>query len=96
MVKKGVLKCGFKFSINDSHLDDMELLEDLVEIDKGDILKLPAAITKLLGETQKKKLYDKLRDKKTGVVSSTSVGEALQEMFEIMNENDPEDTAKNS
>lgn len=94
MLKKGTLKNGFKFTIDDARLDDMELLEDLVAVDNGNVLVLPAVINKMLGETQKKRLYDKLRDKKTGVVSSTAVGEALAEMFTALE--DPEETAKNS
>lgn len=94
MLKKGTLKNGFKFTIDDTRLDDMELLEQLVEIDKGNVLVLPEVINKIIGEDQKKKLYDSLRDKKTGVVSSTAVGDALTEMFEVIN--DQEDTAKNS
>ena len=56
MLKKGTLKNGFKFTIDDARLDDMELLEDLVAVDNGNVLVLPAVINKMLGETQKKRL----------------------------------------
>lgn len=96
MVKKITLQNGFKCEIDDQRLDDMELLEDLVAVDKGDVLKLPAIIEKILGVEQKKKLYDKVRDKKTGTVSSIAVADALQEIMETMSEQDAEDAAKNS
>lgn len=96
MVREITLQNGFKCSIDDQRLDDMELLEDLVEVDEGNVMKLPAIIDKILGVAQKKKLYNKLRDKKTGTVSSIAVAEALQEIMESMGEVDAEDTAKNS
>ena len=96
MVKRITLQNGFKCSIDDQRLDDMELLEDLVEVDEGNILKLPAVIDKILGVEQKKKLYNKLRDKKTGIVSSEVVAEAFQELMERMSEADAEDATKNS
>lgn len=96
MVKKITLKNGFKCSINDNRFDDMELLEDLAEVDKGNVLLLPDVISRILGEDNKKKLYDKVRDKKTGIVSSIAVGDALQEIIEAMSEDDPEDVTKNS
>lgn len=96
MVRKITLQNGFKCSIDDQRLDDMELLEDLVEVDEGNVMKLPAVINKILGVEQKKKLYDKVRDKKTGTVSSIAVADALQEIMETMSEQDAEDAAKNS
>ncbi len=96
MVREITLQNGFKCSIDDQRLDDMELLEDLVEVDEGNVMKLPAVIDKILGVEQKKKLYNKLRDKKTGTVTSVAVADALQEIMEGMNEVDAEDTVKNS
>lgn len=96
MVKKITLQNGFKCTIDDKRLDDMELLEDLAEVDKGNILALPGVFIRILGVEQKNKLYDKIRDKKTGIVSSESAGNALQEIVEALNANDQEDTAKNS
>ena len=96
MVREITLQNGFKCSIDDQRLDDMELLEDLVEVDEGNVMKLPAVIVKILGVEQKKKLYNKLRDKKTGTVTSVAVADALQEIMEGMNEVDAEDTVKNS
>lgn len=93
-MKKGTLSNGFKFSINENSLDDMELLEALAEADKGDVLKFVDVLDKLLGEKQKAKLYDSLRDKKTGVVSVTKVGDALVEIIEVAGQEEEE--GKNS
>lgn len=96
MKKKITLQNGFRCTVDDAWVDDMELLEDLAEVDNGNILKLPGVISKMIGAENKKKLYDTVRDKKTGIVSSGAVGDALQEIIEAMSEEDPEDSVKNS
>lgn len=96
MKKKITLQNGFRCTVDDARFDDMELLEDLAEVDNGNILKLPDVISKMIGAENKKKLYDTVRDKKTGIVSSVAVGDALQEIIEAMSEEDPEDSVKNS
>ena len=93
-MKKGTLSNGFKFSVNENSFDDMELLEALAEVDEGDVLKFRVVLTKLLGEKQKERLYDSLRDKKTGIVSATKVGDALVEILEIAGQEEEE--GKNS
>lgn len=93
-MKKGTLSNGFKFSIKDNSLDDMELLEALAAADKGDVLQFVTVLTKLLGDKQKEKLYESLRDKKTGVVSVTKVGDALLEIIEVAGQEEEE--GKNS
>ena len=72
-----------------------ELLEDLAEIDKGNVLKYPSAIERILGKEQKAKLYDKIRDPKTGKVTATATSEALTEIIEVLN-SQTEDAGKNS
>ena len=94
-MKSGKLQNGFKFKVDEASLDDMELLEDLAEIDKGNILKYPAAIERILGKEQKAKLYDKIRDPETGRVTATATSEALMEIIEVLN-SQTEDAGKNS
>lgn len=94
-MKSGKLQNGFKFKVDEASLDDMELLEDLAEIDKGNILKYPAAIERILGKEQKAKLYDKIRDPETGKVTATATSEALTEIIEVLN-SQTEDAGKNS
>ena len=94
-MKSGQLQNGFKFKVDEASLDDMELLEDLAEIDKGNILKYPSAIERILGKEQKAKLYDKIRDPETGKVTATATSEALTEIIEVLN-SQTEDAGKNS
>lgn len=76
---KGITKTGFKFTLLEEVLDDMELLDLISEVDENPLL-LPKLIEKLLGEKQKKRLYDHCRDDK-GRVSSTRISEELVEIF---------------
>lgn len=76
---KGITKTGFKFTLLEEVLDDMELLDLISEVDENPLL-LPKLIEKLLGEKQKKRLYDHCRDDK-GRVSSTSISNELVEIF---------------
>lgn len=81
---KGKLDSGFKFEIEEYKLDDIELLELMSKADENPLL-FPQVIDKLLGEEQKKKLYDSLRTKQ-GNVPIQSVGDAVAEMFEKVGE----------
>ncbi|MEJ8751668.1 hypothetical protein WKS98_03405 [Lagierella sp. ICN-221743] len=76
---KGITKSGFKFTLLEEVLDDMELLDLISEVDENPLL-LPKLIERLLGEKQKKRLYDHCRDDK-GRVSSTRISDELVEIF---------------
>lgn len=77
----GTTKSGFKFSVSESSLDDMELVDLLAESDEN-FLVLPKIIEKLLGKEQKKKLYEHLKTDK-GNVPIESVSDELKEIFEL-------------
>ena len=57
---KGKTSTGFEFDIEDERLDDMELVDIMAEIDENPLL-MPKLCKMLLGEEQKKRLYDHLR-----------------------------------
>ena len=57
---KGKTSTGFEFDIEDERLDDMELVDIMAEIDENPLL-MPKLCKMLLGEKQKKRLYDHLR-----------------------------------
>lgn len=78
---KGTTTTGFNFEIDDDIRDDMELLEDLIAIDGGDVQPLPKVLVSILGHKQKEALYDHCRTIK-GRVSSTKVMAELKEIFE--------------
>lgn len=86
---EGKTKSGFAYSIPESRFDNMELLDALVAIDKGDGSQLPAALDMLLGKEQKKALYDHVRTTE-GIVPVSAVSAELMEIMQ------GDKTAKNS
>jgi len=76
---KGKTSTGFEFDIEDERLDDMELVDIMAEIDENPLL-MPKLCKMLLGEEQKKRLYDHLRSK-DGRVPIEATTNAIQEIF---------------
>jgi len=70
---------GFVCEIEEEAIDDIELLENLSRLDRGEVACLPDAVRQLLGEEQRKALYEHLRV--NGRVSVKAVAEALGEIF---------------
>lgn len=90
---KGKTDSGFAFTVSDEARDDMELLENLTAISKGDISALPETIEMFLGVNQKKKLYEHCRGK-SGRVSSKKVITELRDIFDKIGKSN--DEIKNS
>ena len=59
---KGTTKSGFNYTIQESALDDYELLEELREIDKGNTSLIVDVIEKIIGSEQKEQLKKHVRD----------------------------------
>ena len=76
---KGKISTGFEFDIEDERLDDMELVDIMAEIDENPLL-MPKLCKMLLGEEQKKRLYDHLRSE-DGRVPIEATTNAIQEIF---------------
>lgn len=74
---KGKTESGFKFEISDTVMDDYELLEDLASEDNA---KLPRILVRILGEEQKNRLCDHVRNA-DGIVTVTAMTNAMQEIF---------------
>lgn len=86
---KGKTETGFTFEISDEARDDMEMLEMLTTMSKGDLSVMPDLLVSLLGAEQKKKLYDHCRTK-SGRVSAKRVGEELESIFKNLPKEDEE------
>ena len=68
---KGTTASGFKYSVDPALLTDMEFVELAGEVQDNGAL-LPKLIKAILGEEQKKALYDHVRDD-SGRVSVTAL-----------------------
>lgn len=86
MGKRNTLKTktGFEYVVDANMGDDMELLELLTQLDGGDATVLPAVLTKILGEKQKKKLYEHCREK-DGRVPFSAVSKEIADIFNANN-----------
>lgn len=78
-------KSGFSIEIEPDALDDMELLDELVEISRGNITKLRSVLTRLLGDNGCAALYEHLRNDK-GRVPASAVSAELFEIMGLLNE----------
>lgn len=87
------MESGIKLNIDETVLDDIELLDDMVSSDEGDAMALSRICSKLLGKTEKKKLYDSLRNEQ-GRVPATAVVPAVVEILTKLGKT--EDDGKNS
>lgn len=76
---RGKLESGFEYEVADEIRDNMELLDAVVESEDN-----PLAVSKvvklLLGEDQRRRLYDHLRTDE-GNVPIMAVGNAVAEIF---------------
>lgn len=79
-MKKIRLENGLTLSVQDSAMNNMELLDDLVELDDGNGYAISRIVGRLLDKEEKKKLYDHLRV--DGVTPVDKVVECLQEIFD--------------
>ena len=81
---QGKLKSGFEYKIEESALNNIELLDLIVEVDQNP-LAISKVVKMLLGEEQRNNLYDHLRTEK-GNVPVVAVSEAVAEIFQSSNQ----------
>jgi len=80
---EGKTSCGFDFKINENVLDNMELIDALVEGADNSPLAISSISRLLLGDKQRKDLYNFLRAK-DGRVPVETVSTAISDMFAFM------------
>lgn len=87
-MKRGKLKCGYEYEIDENVLDDMELVDAMAEAQDDNPLMFSKAVLILLGKEERAKLYNCLR--KDGRVPVEAVADAFAEIFDQLG-----DDAKN-
>ena len=75
---------GFSIELEESTLDNMEVLDALSDLDEGNPLAMSRLVVKLLGKDGKKRLYDHLRTE-DGRVPAAAVESAIMELFQSIN-----------
>ena len=83
---KGVTESGFKYSVDKEAVQDMEFIELVAESQKNPA-KLPEMILWVLGEEQKKKLYDHVRTKK-GRVPLDKIDAEFTQILQAVNQDE--------
>jgi len=76
---KGKTKTGFEFEIDDAVLNDYELLELFADVDENPLL-VPKLVKTILGEKQKNKLIEHVRDEK-GIASADKVAKEIEDIL---------------
>ena len=76
---------GFEFEIEEDVLDDYDLLQALVRVDKGEVSGIFDIVRSLLGKAQEERLKDHVR-KPSGRVSAKGMTAAVGEIFKACNE----------
>lgn len=76
---KGTTRQGFEFCLDDSVMDDWELLELLREIEKGNTSIVVDALCYLLGSEQYEKLKESVRAE--GKITITGMVNALEDIL---------------
>lgn len=83
-MRTGKTSTGFEFEIDEQKLDDMEFLDALAEVDENS-LALSKIIKIMLGDEQRKKLYDHLRTDE-GRVPIKAVSGEIAEIMKLSQE----------
>lgn len=81
---KGRTTSGFEFTVSETAMDNMELIEVMAEVEDNPLL-FTKVVKLLLGEDQKKALYDHLR-REDGTVPVKAVSETVTEIFNLLGE----------
>lgn len=82
---KGKTRTGFKFTCDGRLMHNVEFLEEFAAVQKGDGLEVFDLIRRILGEDQKKALYDHIRDEE-GIVPLEAMKEELSDIFDALAE----------
>ena len=86
---KGKTRTGFEFEYDETVIDDMEFIELAASVD-GDVTKMPKLLNSILGEDQKKRLYEHVRAE-NGRVPTQAISDEMEDIFAAAG-----DQAKNS
>lgn len=84
-MKEGATKTGFHFSLEDDVMDNMELVEELAKVQDNDPIAITKIVTMVLGQEQKKALYDHLRAQE-GRVKVSTVMNTMEEIIAVFGE----------
>ena len=74
---------GFKCDVNRDALNDVELLDDIIDMNNGELISVHRIVDKVIGKEQRAALYDHVRDDK-GVVKLDAISAELTNIFDAV------------
>ena len=82
---KGITKSGFLFEVDENALNDMELVDVLADDTMDDGFRMSHVVRKLLGDQQRRALYDHVRTE-DGRVPVDAVVAEVEDIFASYNQ----------
>ena len=79
---KGTTRTGFVFEVDENAFNDMEVVDVLSSEEMDATYKMSVLVSRMLGENQKKALYDHLRDA-SGRVPVDAVEREMEDIFAV-------------
>lgn len=74
---------GFKCDVNRDALNDVELLDDIIDMNNGELISVHRIVDKVIGKEQRAALYDHVRDEQ-GVVKLDAISAELTNIFDAV------------
>ena len=84
-MKKIVLENGLELDVNESALNNMELLDALAEMTEENALALSKVVRLMLGKENRRILYDYIR-KEDGTVPLEQIDKCVTEILNLLGE----------
>lgn len=83
-MKKGITPSGYEYAIDETALDDMELVDALAELESGSPFAISTVSRLLLGKEQREKLYARIKAEHGGRVPTVVFADIITEIFECL------------
>lgn len=83
-MKEVKISTGFTYQFSDDVLDDYDILQTLVAVDKGHPEKIYDVVPLLFGDDAEK-FIDSYRDPKTHKAKASEIGQGVKEILEALN-----------
>lgn len=78
---------GRDWTVAETAMDDFEILDDIAALNRGDVMRMPSVLRRLLGDAQFAEAMDSIRDKDTGRVSVEAGVTFATELMGALNPN---------
>lgn len=80
-MKSGITPSGFEYEIDETTLDNMELVDALAELDSGSPFAISTVSKLLLGTQQRERIYAKIKAEHSGRVPTRIFTDIITEIF---------------